>query len=96
MNWLESFKRAIDQVDPEMRILLEKIEEMHWGKAEEREWIEKEEEKEVRSIVGYSTQKWEKAKRDVYAVPMNKADSNAKSLTKNARRDGLMAYMRVC
>ena len=32
MNWLEQFKNAIDQVDPEMRILLEKIEDAHWGK----------------------------------------------------------------
>ena len=90
-NWQEKFKNAIDQVDPELRVVLEKIENVVWGKGEEREWLEKKD--QVKGII--SDARWQGMKRDMYAVLMDKTDGDALLLVRNRSRDGLMGYMRV-
>ena len=92
-SWLEDFKNAVDQVDPVLRGLLETIENQLWGNGEEKDWIDKE--NEIRTNTGYTDEDWSRAKRDMYAVLMNKTETDARQLVRNKNRDGLMSYMRM-
>ena len=40
--WTDKLKNAIDQVNTDLRMVLEKIETKYWGKGEESEWLGKE------------------------------------------------------
>ncbi len=69
-SWQENLKNAMDQVNPEVRVTMEKIEQTHWGKGEREEWLEKE--GEVRESMMLSTEEWGKMKRDLNAVLIDK------------------------
>ena len=42
--WTDKLKNAIDQVNTDLREVLEKIEVTYWGKGEETEWADKQDE----------------------------------------------------
>ena len=92
-QWQEKMKNAMEQVSPDVREVMERIETTVWGKAEEREWLEKED--SVRIIAKVSEARWKEIKRDLYGVLMDKTEGEANMLVKNERRDGLMSYMKI-
>ena len=49
--WTDKLKNAVDQVNADLREVLEKIETTHWGKGEESEWLEKQSEVKEEVIV---------------------------------------------
>ena len=61
----DKLKNAIDQVNPDMRLILEKIEVTYWGKGEEVEWKEKEEFREEGMI---DETEWGQMKKDLSAI----------------------------
>ena len=86
-------KNAMDQVSPDIREVMEKIESTAWGIAEEREWLERED--QLKAAMNVTTERWKEMKRDLYGVLIDKTDGDADLLVKNEKKDGLMGYMRV-
>ena len=92
-QWQEKMKNALDQVNPDIRITMEKIESEIWGKGEEAEWMLKDD--QLRVLLMIEPDRWKEIKRDLYAVLTEKTEGDAWVLTKNRNRDGLMGYMRI-
>ena len=61
-------KNAIDQVDIDMRKVLDEIDITNWGKGEETEWLSKQDHIKDKMVI--SDVAWEEMKRDMYAVLM--------------------------
>ena len=92
-TWAGKLKNAIEQVNPDLRITLEKIEITYWAKGEEIEWKEKEDAiKEEGAIDETDGGHMEK---DLYAILVDKCDGDAFLLVKNRSRDGLMGYLKL-
>ena len=87
-NWLEKMKNAIDQVDIDMRKVLDEIDITNWGKGEETEWLAKQ--NHIKDKMVISDVSWEQMKRDMYAVLMEKTEGDALLLARNQQRDGFI------
>ncbi len=81
------------QVNEDIVKTMDKIETVNWGKAEQVEWLAKEQ--DIRVELSIDLTRWGEIKHDLYTVLMDKTEGDANMLSENDNRDGLMAYMRV-